>query len=358
MPESKESSMLASLLPGLRDLRTPLATGYLWLVVIWLVAHQYVPLTIQQAPPPLKPLFQLGSVLGTSAVLAALSFVAYVMGSLLAFKVSWSYKAYILPSGSVYVPDIAGDGTKPLTPSRTKSKKRWKVLKKVVPWTLHWLRPFTLTSHRQNVLYRQLDTFVTPKIREYERTLKASDHHEILESRLTGSPYLDDDSEDDEIPSDELEELYVQAVAQELDFVGIQLQTSSKDLWDTFDRKDAESEFRAAISPPILAISLILTWQQSPFWLFLLIVPIALLFFAIRLRTETAATLVQALVLNFATPPVLAELKEHEERKKPNFPETTQETKEEGKGPTQADDGSKKVTAVSGPKAVRQERKK
>lgn len=35
--------MLASLLPGLRDLRTPLAAGYIWLVAVWVALEPRIP---------------------------------------------------------------------------------------------------------------------------------------------------------------------------------------------------------------------------------------------------------------------------------------------------------------------------
>ena len=34
---------MASLLPGLRDMRVPLATGFLWLVLHWLALYQIIP---------------------------------------------------------------------------------------------------------------------------------------------------------------------------------------------------------------------------------------------------------------------------------------------------------------------------
>lgn len=35
--------MLAGLLPGLRQVRTPLAVGYLWLLNLWLLLADYLP---------------------------------------------------------------------------------------------------------------------------------------------------------------------------------------------------------------------------------------------------------------------------------------------------------------------------
>ena len=61
--------MLASLLPGVRRLRTPLATGYLWIVALWMLVHQYVPTKLKDASGPIKSLFQLGTIVGATVAL-------------------------------------------------------------------------------------------------------------------------------------------------------------------------------------------------------------------------------------------------------------------------------------------------
>jgi hypothetical protein len=75
--------LIANLLPGLRDLRTPLAVGYLWLVALWLLLHKYLPTSIDAAKGPLRSLYELGDFVGEGIVLAAMTFVAYLLGSLL-----------------------------------------------------------------------------------------------------------------------------------------------------------------------------------------------------------------------------------------------------------------------------------
>src|SRR6478752_9778709 len=82
--------MLASLLPGLRDLRTPLAVGYLWLVGLWLIFHDSVPMNEASATGPLRSAYQLGGALGASAVLAAVSFVAYLLGVMILLRLEWN----------------------------------------------------------------------------------------------------------------------------------------------------------------------------------------------------------------------------------------------------------------------------
>src|SRR5260370_42274600 len=77
---SWEFVMLSSLLPGLRELRTPLATGYLWLANIWLMVGWKLP-SKKPANGPIAAFWDLGTLTGKAAVLAVISFAAYMIGT-------------------------------------------------------------------------------------------------------------------------------------------------------------------------------------------------------------------------------------------------------------------------------------
>jgi hypothetical protein len=79
--------VLASLLPGLREIRTPLAVGYIWLLNLWLIFADILPRAAPRTGFVLAHRFELGGLLGRAAVLAALSFVGYILGSLLRLSV-------------------------------------------------------------------------------------------------------------------------------------------------------------------------------------------------------------------------------------------------------------------------------
>lgn len=74
--------MLAQILPGFRDFRTPLMTGVLWLTAFWVFLG---------APIPKKDdkqgifglLNQLSEYLSPALILGVLSFAAYILGVLL-----------------------------------------------------------------------------------------------------------------------------------------------------------------------------------------------------------------------------------------------------------------------------------
>jgi hypothetical protein len=89
---------LASLLPGIRHLRAPLATGYLWLATTWvLFAGTYD--DERSRGPAVTALLDLRDEAGTAGLAVAVSFVAYVLGALsqavaadLAFRAAVFYR--------------------------------------------------------------------------------------------------------------------------------------------------------------------------------------------------------------------------------------------------------------------------
>jgi hypothetical protein len=79
--------VLASLLPGLRDVRTPLAVGYLWLLCAWLAWGEHFPRLNTNDDGVVANLFDLHDRLGDAVGLAAVSFTAYVLGVLLTLPI-------------------------------------------------------------------------------------------------------------------------------------------------------------------------------------------------------------------------------------------------------------------------------
>jgi hypothetical protein len=72
--------MLASLLAGIRQIRAPLAAGYLWLVPVFFAVR--APTSVDATPGPLRQLLRVVPELGQPATAEAVSFVAYLVGSL------------------------------------------------------------------------------------------------------------------------------------------------------------------------------------------------------------------------------------------------------------------------------------
>ncbi len=87
--------MLASLLPGLRDIRVPLTVGYLWLFNLWIWFADEVPRTRPSEDGPISRTYELLEWLGPAAQLGLISFCAYLLGALLQLPLT-------LPAGSLF----------------------------------------------------------------------------------------------------------------------------------------------------------------------------------------------------------------------------------------------------------------
>ena len=285
--------MLASLLPGLRDLRTPLATGYLWVVALWLVLHDWVPGSVEAATGPIKSLYQLGTFGGDAVTLAALSFIAYLLGSMLRIQPRTNF------SGTIY---------------KTRPEIRLMPTRALLSW-IAW-QSFNFSS----ALYRQLETFVSTRLRETASDLNFNDHVDVVLRRARGKPIWPNEEgpfgprPESESPQDEervLTSAYAENIVDDFPAVAIQLQAKNRDFWDTYDRQLAEAQFRYGIAPPLALIIVLLAWQSGDWWwLFLLAAPVFLFVLGYRHRIEAASTLVQAVVLKMVEPPVLERLRE------------------------------------------------
>jgi hypothetical protein len=175
--------VLASLLPGLRDLRTPLAVGYLWIVVLWLLLYRWVPTTVGDAPTgPVRALYELGSLLDQAVVLAALSFLAYLLGSMLRLQFLTNLR--------------------PVVRSAFDRPERLR-------WGLGAVF-FFFGRYRSWSLRSQLETFVITRLRQSGPQLSIQDHEEIL------GPYF--------LDSPDRVDVYRYAIIEDLEAVGIQLQ--------------------------------------------------------------------------------------------------------------------------------------
>jgi hypothetical protein len=78
--------LLAQILPGFRDFKTPLITGYLWLVVVWIGFGMPIP-SKDETTGAMGMINWLTGYTSTATILAVLSFVVYVFGILVSIDV-------------------------------------------------------------------------------------------------------------------------------------------------------------------------------------------------------------------------------------------------------------------------------
>src|SRR5215217_1059506 len=88
-----------NVLPGLRELRAPVAAGYMWLITIWLWLDHFriIPRSRPLDDSWLAGLWSIGGAIGATTLLAILTFVAYLIGSFLEIDVDNSRLRRIIP---------------------------------------------------------------------------------------------------------------------------------------------------------------------------------------------------------------------------------------------------------------------
>jgi hypothetical protein len=121
-------NLLASAIPGLREIRAPLVAGYLWLIFAWLVVDPSLPLA-QNTAGPVHSLVELANVVGGVATAAAVSVGAYLIGAVSASVTDEVARRALLPSRLPPTTDVmwkVPDVGDPFVPWEPKTQR--------VPW--------------------------------------------------------------------------------------------------------------------------------------------------------------------------------------------------------------------------------
>jgi hypothetical protein len=237
--------MLANLLPGIREIRTPLAVGYIWLMTFWLWIPQHFKDTVPSTGVP-GDIARLAHYSGRAGIAVALSFIAYLVGALSAAlfdgpsKRTGSLLYYYVGFGTDYY-----DSERPVT---VRFRDFFSVVlpppNDAVAWTI-----FTVVDARY--LFTGINKLSVAAERE------AAVRNRDSAWRRT---YL--------------AHLIQQVFAQGNGLLGVQ-----QDLFSAYDRLKAEYEFRSGIAVPLTALIVTLAVRWTPLWL------IALLPLLLLLRT-------------------------------------------------------------------------
>jgi hypothetical protein len=251
--------LFANLLPGIRDLRVPLAAGTVWLAAIVIALSTWI-------APPFDPASLIGQVVtvgrwaGLAGCAAALAFLAYVTG-------------IVLEKLSLPVPTFAVRGahqaSRPLAPYIRESLDLARS-RGISPRAVVNELPFLRAS--------EAERYSDDELEQYALEAQAEDGR-------SGEPlqtYVDRDlwnwlGEDGQIAFI-LREMRSNLSQAEFSFL-----ISNPQVYDLYDRKRAEADFRRAMPLPMVFLGLALairvvgetTWWGALFAL--LIVPAALL---------------------------------------------------------------------------------
>lgn len=273
------SALLASnLLPGLRDLRAPLAAGYLWLLAIWLLVSRHVdPNSTDAVLVAFRRLHLADQPL---LLIGAVTLAAYLTGT-----AATEIAASLRRGGRTWINRWAGGGAAVMT-----LEGRGHADVAVRP-------PAQVDFHPMSARGRRV---IDDLVRKELKTLNALPNEEregVARSVFGG---LDPAA----------------AVVQQFSEVRSQLQARASPLFDEVDRMRAEADFRYAISVPLFVVLLIALagWQPS-FAATAGFVPLAaapaVILFMLGGRAERRSNdaLGDALLANVASAPCLMELR-------------------------------------------------
>lgn len=233
--------MLTTILPGLRDLRTPLATGYLWLVALFLIFAELVPKPDSDIAI-VRQVFDLSTALGTTTLLAVASFIAYLIGAAVSIEeVSVSklvprLRRFHLIRKKHELTRIKDIQQQPYTTTYSLSHYE-QLLNDTVDRVIDVGKLYTdmVSDNSQDALYFR--GFTIGKGSMGNKTLEFRDTLSQLNSHIE----------------------------KEQPIIANKLHSENSPLWDDYDREIAEGNFRISVAAPLTAVLLAIFTR---FWLY------------------------------------------------------------------------------------------
>jgi hypothetical protein len=251
--------MLTNLLPGLRELRAPLAAGYCWLIACWILFEPSLP-TQAPAVGVMASLYRLAAQLSPIGQVVVASVAAYVVGSISLTLFEWPLRQLFskrvspansrwnafTPQAASAIARLADEGRDRLEYLLALSPKGLKeflddardaVDTASIPRWLSWFssrdRPWFFTGRR----WRR-------RISSWLQRNKEPDSSRV-------GPYVFDEQDPQRL-SDRL----VTAVVNDLPRVtSARLLGRDPDLYSAIDRDRAEVDFRLGLIPPVLGLT-------------------------------------------------------------------------------------------------------
>jgi hypothetical protein len=227
----------------------------------WLALAGPIPLPDEAPTGIFKDIYDLSGAVGQSAIVAAGSFIAYLLGILSVQLTTILVNMLQLRRFSLNLsPTLPGPSAKGLHS-----------LQETV------VSQLTLRAKKDDSLHKELD-----QARQYCGITQALDDDEVTRKMI--SVRLDIDP-------------LVSKLKNDLQLMPLRL-LDDKELVQTyteFDRRRAEAEFRAAVALPIAGLAIIVASRSSPWWLLALAVSVALILDAKRTAISAADILAESL---------------------------------------------------------------
>jgi hypothetical protein len=256
--------MLSTLLPGIRELRAPLAAGYIWLLAGWIALEPHIP-EAGSSTGLIASIYRLNDALSGFGLAVAASFAAYLIGSLSITLFSPAIRQWFIgvplsaPSLGPLAP-LSEQGTSALSTLVRRTSDQMAVslaLTELTPDEVLQLEGISSDDRQSAPLGTAIRRppssrarrLVAPIIdRVYKRRRRRFTRIEIGSTVISFDPTSDLDQRQLQL---------VRRVVSEFDqIISTRLLGRDPDLFSAIDRHRAEVEFRLAVIPPLIVLSL------------------------------------------------------------------------------------------------------
>jgi hypothetical protein len=341
--------MLGSVLPGLRDFRTPLAVGLLWLASVWLLwGDEFISASTVDGTIPERAISLAEAIPGGGWVTAGL-FASYLLGAATMFvdpprildkavndPQSWLRAGDTDDDNQPFWMPLPESFRQPLTrafrpvPAFLKRPIVW-VLRKAEPRLsspvdragrafARWLRPplsfFDGVGAEFSNLLRMKLTRATQNgstVEDIVLSNSTSGYTRQWMGEYLGHGWEAMGLEEPEDAEDQRREtllrVMTEAIHDDLPAVATRLQIEHPTLFDRWDRIRAESEFRLAVSIPLIALLACLIGITQLWWLTLALpLGVGLFLQGWKKRYESDSVLWQSLLMELVSTPDLGVL--------------------------------------------------
>jgi hypothetical protein len=286
-------AMLAALLPGVRDFRTPLATGYLVLLDIWLLWGRGL---IPETPTNefARRLADLSSLMGSTVTLAAVSFAAYLVGAVLTI------------SRVPYLPELSSKHRVMIRVG--KRIKLYVVLKAALrdPFYSDPILLWVLKESWGGVLKHALPQGKGSEAASEEAMPTVKVGESDSNTQDSGATTLSWKDDRDLWPV-AVDRIAIQ-VHRELADLATKLQLEVPEIYDDYDRLRSEAEMRFSSFWPLLVLTGISVYLWTSWALIVIVIPVTLLLDGIHRQRRAERKVWQALITGKLRSTVLTEL--------------------------------------------------
>ncbi len=301
-------ALFSSLVPGLREVRAPLISGYLWLLCAWLLFEPAVP--SPQDNEIYERLVAVGEIVGPLGLAVTASVAAYLIGSLIQSAVRWGWRQMTRDLGPLRFDEEQHELFDDLA-SSDKPLDIGIILKVADPFHEVSLgRPFLSDTSMASSVWEIADRELIESFRQLQLVVRAIQRRVRASAVCSFGMHARTPVVQLNMPASEglaQVEYVIPHLLPSRDILGqvsllqTRLIEEAEATGAQIERLHAEADFRFTIAPSLCALALILAVGASPLWLISLVVPAALIaqgvaFFqqgleeildALRARTQT-----------------------------------------------------------------------